>query len=174
MASDQFGLLVVDSATALFRTDFSGRGELSERQQKLNKFMASLMKIAEQFNVAIWITNQVMVRSSSRNPFRPPFMDSPLIPSPFLPLYLPANTEHLHDVSRHSPLPTVRPCSFKTPKNRLGGMLWHMQAPRGFRSEKGGLNSVFARFTTVQCYRVRTIPSLSKYLVTSIANLTIH
>uniref|UniRef100_A0A7S0ZCX3 RecA family profile 1 domain-containing protein n=1 Tax=Timspurckia oligopyrenoides TaxID=708627 RepID=A0A7S0ZCX3_9RHOD len=61
MASDQFSLLIVDSATALFRTDFSGRGELADRQQKLNRFMSQLMKIAEQFNVAIWLTNQVMV-----------------------------------------------------------------------------------------------------------------
>lgn len=36
MASDRFSLLVIDSATALFRVDFSGRGELADRQQKLN------------------------------------------------------------------------------------------------------------------------------------------
>jgi len=60
MAESHFALLIVDSATALFRVDYSGRGELSERQQKLNRFMNQLMKIAEQFNVAVWITNQVM------------------------------------------------------------------------------------------------------------------
>lgn len=60
MASTRFALLIVDSATALFRVDFTGRGELSERQQKLNRFMSSLTKIAEQFSVAVWITNQVM------------------------------------------------------------------------------------------------------------------
>lgn len=60
MASDKFALLVVDSATALFRVDFTGRGELATRQQRLNQFLASLSKIAEQFNVAVWITNQVM------------------------------------------------------------------------------------------------------------------
>eukprot|EP00968_Pinguiococcus_pyrenoidosus_P000182 scaffold11_cov257-Pinguiococcus_pyrenoidosus.AAC.24 len=32
MAEDRYALLVVDSATALFRTDYTGRGELSERQ----------------------------------------------------------------------------------------------------------------------------------------------
>ncbi|KAI0936860.1 hypothetical protein AcV5_004891 [Taiwanofungus camphoratus] len=32
-----FRLLIVDSIMALFRTDFSGRGELSERQQKLGQ-----------------------------------------------------------------------------------------------------------------------------------------
>jgi meiotic recombination protein DMC1 len=58
MASDRFALLIVDSATALFRVDFSGRGELADRQQKLNRFMSSLAKISEQFGVAVWITNQ--------------------------------------------------------------------------------------------------------------------
>lgn len=60
MAENRFSLLIVDSATALFRVDFTGRAELAPRQQKLNLFMSSLTKIAEQFNVAVWITNQVM------------------------------------------------------------------------------------------------------------------
>lgn len=60
MASDRFALLIVDSATALFRVDFSGRGELADRQQKLNRFMSSLTKISEQFGIAVWVTNQVM------------------------------------------------------------------------------------------------------------------
>lgn len=60
MATDRFALLIVDSATALFRVDYCGRGELANRQQKLNQFLSGLMKIAEQFNVAVWITNQVM------------------------------------------------------------------------------------------------------------------
>ncbi|KAF9350711.1 Meiotic recombination protein dmc1 [Mortierella sp. AD094] len=54
-----FRLLVIDSIIALFRTDFSGRGELSERQQKLNQMLSRLTKIAEEFNVAIYLTNQV-------------------------------------------------------------------------------------------------------------------
>lgn len=69
MASSRFALLIVDSATALFRVDYTGRGELSERQQKLNRFMSSLMKLAEQFGVACFLTNQVMYvesRSVSR------------------------------------------------------------------------------------------------------------
>jgi len=40
---------IVDSATALFRVDFSGRGELAERQQKLAKTLSMLIKIAEEF-----------------------------------------------------------------------------------------------------------------------------
>ncbi|KAG0060920.1 Meiotic recombination protein dmc1 [Linnemannia elongata] len=54
-----FRLLVIDSIIALFRTDFSGRGELSERQQKLNQMLSRLVKIAEEFNVAVYLTNQV-------------------------------------------------------------------------------------------------------------------
>jgi DNA repair protein RadA len=53
-------LVVVDSLTAHFRAEFSGRGQLADRQQKLNKYLHNLMKMAEQFNVAIYVTNQVM------------------------------------------------------------------------------------------------------------------
>lgn len=44
---------------ALFRTDFSGRGELAERQQKLGQMLAKLTRISEEFNVAVYITNQM-------------------------------------------------------------------------------------------------------------------
>uniref|UniRef100_M4C045 RecA family profile 1 domain-containing protein n=1 Tax=Hyaloperonospora arabidopsidis (strain Emoy2) TaxID=559515 RepID=M4C045_HYAAE len=37
MAESRFALVIVDSATALFRTDYSGRGELAARQQELAK-----------------------------------------------------------------------------------------------------------------------------------------
>ena len=40
--------------------DYSGRGELSERQQILGKTLSRMLKIAEQFNVAVFMTNQVM------------------------------------------------------------------------------------------------------------------
>lgn len=43
---------------ALFRVDYSGRGELSERQQKLNQMLSRLTRISEEFNVAVFITNQ--------------------------------------------------------------------------------------------------------------------
>mmetsp|Transcript_26334 Transcript_26334/g.19757 ORF Transcript_26334/g.19757 Transcript_26334/m.19757 type:complete len:238 (+) Transcript_26334:45-758(+) len=42
MCENRFALLVVDSATALYRTDFSGRGELSARQMSLGKFLRNL------------------------------------------------------------------------------------------------------------------------------------
>ncbi|ELR23550.1 meiotic recombinase Dmc1, putative [Acanthamoeba castellanii str. Neff] len=59
MVEDQYRLLIVDSITALFRVDYSGRGELAERQQKLGRMLSKLQKIAEEFNVAVFITNQV-------------------------------------------------------------------------------------------------------------------
>nr|CAD1822559.1 unnamed protein product [Ananas comosus var. bracteatus] len=43
-----FALMIVDSATALYRTDFSGRGELSARQMHLAKFLRSLQKLADE------------------------------------------------------------------------------------------------------------------------------
>jgi len=53
-------LLVIDSLTAHFRAEFSGRGQLADRQQKLNKYLHNLMKLAEQYNLAVYVTNQVM------------------------------------------------------------------------------------------------------------------
>jgi len=53
-------LVIVDSLTAHFRAEFAGRGQLADRQQKLNRYLHTLMKIAEQFNLGIYVTNQVM------------------------------------------------------------------------------------------------------------------
>lgn len=53
-------LVIVDSLTAHFRAEFSGRGQLADRQQKLNKYLHNLMKMAEQHNIAVYVTNQVM------------------------------------------------------------------------------------------------------------------
>ncbi len=55
-------LIIVDSLTAHFRADYSGRGELAPRQQKLNRHIHFLQKIADTHNIAIYITNQVMAR----------------------------------------------------------------------------------------------------------------
>jgi len=60
MAQDRYALLVVDSATALFRTDYTGRGELSERQMQLGQFFRQLSRLAEEFGVAVFVTNQVV------------------------------------------------------------------------------------------------------------------
>ncbi|KAG5594601.1 hypothetical protein H5410_035833 [Solanum commersonii] len=62
MVETRFALMIVDSATALYRTDFSGRGELSARQMHLAKFLRSLQKLADEFGVAVVITNQVVAQ----------------------------------------------------------------------------------------------------------------
>lgn len=60
MVEEPFRLLIVDSIMALFRTDFTGRGELADRQQKLGQFLAALKRLSETYGVAVVITNQVM------------------------------------------------------------------------------------------------------------------
>jgi len=60
MSKSRFALLVVDSATALYRTDYSGRAELAERQMHLARFLRQLMRLADEFGIAVVITNQVV------------------------------------------------------------------------------------------------------------------
>ena len=55
-------LVIVDSLTAHFRAEFVGRGTLADRQQKINKHMHALAKIGDMYNVAIYVTNQVMAK----------------------------------------------------------------------------------------------------------------
>ncbi|EMA60169.1 DNA repair and recombination protein RadA [Halorubrum lipolyticum] len=52
-------IVCVDSLTAHFRAEYVGRGELADRQQKLNKHLHDLMRIGDLFNTAILVTNQV-------------------------------------------------------------------------------------------------------------------
>jgi DNA repair protein RadA len=52
-------LLSVDSLTAHFRAEYIGRGELAERQQKLNKHLHDLDKVGNLYNAAVLVTNQV-------------------------------------------------------------------------------------------------------------------
>lgn len=47
----RYSLLVVDSATALYRTDYSGRGELSARQMHLARFLRTLLRLADEVNL---------------------------------------------------------------------------------------------------------------------------
>ena len=53
-------ILIIDSLTAHFRAEYSGRGQLADRQQRLNRYLHDLMKLAEQRNLAVFVTNQVM------------------------------------------------------------------------------------------------------------------
>ena len=59
-AGEPIKLLIIDSLTAHFRAEFSGRGQLADRQQKLNRYIHQLMKLAETYNLAVYVTNQVM------------------------------------------------------------------------------------------------------------------
>jgi len=52
-------LLAVDSLTAHFRAEYVGRGQLADRQQKLNKHLHDLMRVGDLNNTAVLVTNQV-------------------------------------------------------------------------------------------------------------------
>ena len=58
-------VLCVDSLTAQFRAEYVGRGELAERQQKLNKHLHDLMRVGDLNNTAIIVTNQVSANPDS-------------------------------------------------------------------------------------------------------------
>ena len=62
MADSRFALLIVDSATSLYRAEFNGRGELSARQVHLCRFLRALQKLATEFGVAVILTNQANER----------------------------------------------------------------------------------------------------------------
>lgn len=55
-------LVIVDSLTSLFRSEYTGRGTLAVRQQKINRHLHSLQKAADVYNLAIYVTNQVQAR----------------------------------------------------------------------------------------------------------------
>ena len=55
-------LIIVDSLTSHFRSEYLGREMLAERQQKLNKHMHKLIRLARAFNAVAVVTNQVMAR----------------------------------------------------------------------------------------------------------------
>ena len=48
MTETRYALIIVDSSTSLYRTDYSGRGELSERQMHMAKFLRILHRIADE------------------------------------------------------------------------------------------------------------------------------
>jgi len=55
-------LIIIDSLTAHFRSEYLGREMLAERQQKLNKHLHKLIRLARAFNAVAVVTNQVMAR----------------------------------------------------------------------------------------------------------------
>ena len=52
-------LVIIDSIISLHRAEFAGRGTLADRQQRLNSIMHKLLRIAEIYNIALVVTNQV-------------------------------------------------------------------------------------------------------------------
>ncbi len=55
-------LIIVDSLTAHFRSEYIGREMLASRQQRLNKHMHKLIGLARAFNAVAVVTNQVMAK----------------------------------------------------------------------------------------------------------------
>jgi DNA repair protein RadA len=55
-------LIIVDSLTAHFRSEYIGREMLASRQQKLNKHMHKIIRLARAFNAVAVVTNQVMAK----------------------------------------------------------------------------------------------------------------
>jgi len=66
-------LIIIDSATAHFRSEYVGRGTLADRQQKINKHLHDALRFADLNNAVVMITNQVMVRPDAffGDPTRP-------------------------------------------------------------------------------------------------------
>jgi len=60
LSESRFSLIICDSATALFRTEYIGRGELASRQNNLGKFLKGLQRLADEYGVAVLVTNQVV------------------------------------------------------------------------------------------------------------------
>lgn len=68
MAESRFGVVIVDSATALYRTEYVGRGELAARQNSLGRFMRALHRMADEFGVAVVVTNQMVAINLDAQP----------------------------------------------------------------------------------------------------------
>jgi len=58
-------LVVVDSIISHFRGEYIGRENLSERQQKLNECLHKLLRLAEIYNLAVIVTNQVQANPTA-------------------------------------------------------------------------------------------------------------
>jgi DNA repair protein RadA len=58
-------LVIIDSVISLHRAEYSGRGTLWDRQQKLNSMLHRLTRLAEVYNIAFVLTNQVQSNPDS-------------------------------------------------------------------------------------------------------------
>jgi DNA repair protein RadA len=57
--AEDIKLMVFDSAISLYRSEFVGLSTLSIRQQRLNKLVHTIMRIAQTHQIAVLLTNQV-------------------------------------------------------------------------------------------------------------------
>jgi len=57
--TENIRLIIVDSLTSLFRSEYLGRETLASRQQLLNKHMHKLLKLARAFDAVAVVSNQV-------------------------------------------------------------------------------------------------------------------
>lgn len=73
VAKENVKLLVIDSIIAHFRAEYPGRENLAERQQKLNQLIYMLHAIADTYDVAVVVTNQVIADPGTYfgNPLKP-------------------------------------------------------------------------------------------------------
>ncbi|MEM0008978.1 MAG: DNA repair and recombination protein RadA [Thermofilum sp.] len=58
--SQNIRLIIVDSLINHFRAEYPGRENLASRQQKLNRHISQLHRLASLYNLAVVVTNQVM------------------------------------------------------------------------------------------------------------------
>lgn len=91
-------LIVVDSLTAHFRSEYLGRENLALRQQKINKHMHKLIRLARAFNAVAFVTNQVMASPNV-------FFGDPIRP---IGGHIVAHTSHTRIFLRKSPRGPVR------------------------------------------------------------------
>lgn len=60
MSESRYALLIVDSVMALYRTEYTGRSDLPLRQAHLGRFLRMLLRLADEYGVAVLMTNQVV------------------------------------------------------------------------------------------------------------------
>jgi len=73
-AKKRIKLVVIDSLVAHFRSEYPGRENLAVRQQKLNRHVHQLIKLADVYNLAVVVTNQVIANPEA-------FFASPMKPA---------------------------------------------------------------------------------------------
>lgn len=59
MAKSRFALMIVDSATTKYRTDYYEADELPDRQMHLDRFLRQLLRMTDEYEIAVVITNQI-------------------------------------------------------------------------------------------------------------------